>query len=56
MDTATAPLSPLIVFDRVTKRYGDKDVIELLSFVITRSEFVRAHRASGVRQVDACSG
>lgn len=30
----------MIVFDRVTKRYGDKAVVEQLSFVIARSDFV----------------
>lgn len=40
MNTAIGPLPPLIVFDRVTKRYGDKAVVEQLSFVIARSDFV----------------
>jgi cell division transport system ATP-binding protein len=40
MNTAIGPLPPLIVFDRVTKRYGGKAVIEELSFVIARNEFV----------------
>jgi cell division transport system ATP-binding protein len=40
MNTAIGPLSPLIVFDRVTKRYGDKAVLEQLSFVIARNDFV----------------
>ena len=30
----------MIVFDRVTKRYGDKAVLEQLSFVIARNDFV----------------
>lgn len=30
----------MIVFDRVTKRYGDKAVVEQLSFVIARNDFV----------------
>jgi len=40
MNTAIGPLPPLIVFDRVTKRYGDKAVLEQLSFVIARNDFV----------------
>jgi len=40
MNTAIGPLPPLIVFDRVTKRYGDKAVVEQLSFVIARNDFV----------------
>ena len=47
MDAATAPLSPMIVFDHVTKRYGDRTVIEPLSFVITRNEFVLLSGRSG---------
>jgi cell division transport system ATP-binding protein len=47
MDAAAVPLSPMIVFDRVTKRYGDRTVIELLSFVIARSEFVLLSGPSG---------
>ncbi len=30
----------MIVFDRVTKRYGDRAVLEQLSFVIARNDFV----------------
>jgi cell division transport system ATP-binding protein len=40
MNTAIGPLPPLIVFDRVTKRYGDKRVVEQLSCVIARNDFV----------------
>ena len=40
MDAAIAPLPPLVVFDRVSKRYGEKQVLDGLSLSVGRNEFV----------------
>jgi cell division transport system ATP-binding protein len=47
MDTAAESLPPMIVFDRVSKRYGNRAVLEQLSFVIARNEFVLLSGPSG---------
>jgi len=40
MSFAVTPPTPLVVFDRVAKRYGTTTVLRSLSFSLTRSEFV----------------
>jgi cell division transport system ATP-binding protein len=40
MDATPTPVAPLIVFDRVGKRYGGRTVVDELSFTIARNEFV----------------
>ena len=44
---ATPDLRPLISFDKVDKRYGDRPVFDHLSFAITRGEFVLLTGPSG---------
>jgi len=40
MSFVVTPSTPLVVFDRVAKRYGAMPVLRALSFSVTRSEFV----------------
>jgi cell division transport system ATP-binding protein len=47
MDANPTHAAPLIVFDRVGKRYGGKTVVEELSFTISRNEFVLLSGPSG---------
>ena len=41
MDVSADSTAPLVVFDRVTKRYADRVVFNNLSFTISRNEVVR---------------
>jgi cell division transport system ATP-binding protein len=47
MDAIPTPAAPLIVFDRVDKRYGRRPVVEQLSFTVSRNEFVLLSGPSG---------
>ena len=47
MEATPTPAAPLIVFDRVSKRYGDRTVVDELSFTISRNEFVLLSGPSG---------
>ena len=47
MDAIPTIATPLIVFDRVGKRYGGRTVISELSFTIARNEFVLLSGPSG---------
>ncbi len=48
MDAHSKPdLPPLIVFDRVDKRYGSRSVLSQLSFSIARNQFVLLSGPSG---------